>query len=505
MTEVLTAGEMRRRETRAMERGGVSGADLMALAGRGVVDAVFERWPALAWQPHRAIVLCGPGNNGGDGFVVARLLADRGWHVRLWLYGDLARVPPDARLHAARWADVGETLPWSDDGPDVGRADLVVDALFGGGLSRPLPEVISRLSEVWQPDRTVAVDAPSGLCLDSGRALGTALPAALTVTFQRPRLGHHLATGPSFSGDLAVVDIGLDAWMDDPDESPVRLSVAAPLRLEAAGHKYHHGHVMVLSGGVGRGGAARLAAEAALRGGAGLVTIGCPPAALIENAAACGAVMVAAIPDETALRRQIEDRKIASIVIGPGFGVGTRLTRLLDAVLGTGLPAVIDADALTLSAAEPETLFRQVNPACVLTPHDGEFARLFPDLARGLRTPPVSGPAFSRVDAARVAADRAGCTVLLKGPDTVIAAPEGAVVLNAATYRDSVPWLATAGAGDVLAGLVATGLAAGHPAPEAAAAAARLHTDAARHAGPGLTADDLPRAVSAVLTARLAT
>lgn len=498
-SEILTARQMTALEHGAMEAGHAQGGRLMALAGRGVVDAVLTHWPSMAGWPGQAEVLAGPGNNGGDGYVIARLLTRRGWRVRVHAFGDPSRLPADAAAAMAAWlGEGGVVLPLNRSEPDLRQADLVVDALFGGGLARPLPPAAAALVPDWPTGRAVAVDAPSGLCLDSGRALGAVLPAALTVTFQRPRLGHHLADGPSLCGTLAVADIGLDGWITSRS-GPEHVRDARALKPPApnpGGHKYGRGHVLVLSGGVGRGGAARLAAHAALRSGAGLATVGVPPSALIENAARLDAVMVAPLPDPDALAQEIRARRIAAIVLGPGFGHGARLRDFTRTVLATGLPAVLDADALSAWSGDPEGLFGQLHAHAVLTPHGGEFARLFPDLAARLAEPPERGPAFSRIDAAREAAARAGSTVLLKGADTVVATPDGPAWLAPATYADACAWLATAGAGDVLAGTIAAHLANGMEPGPAAACAADRHQRAARRLGPGMTADDLPAALA---------
>jgi len=486
---------MRGIETAAISGGGVTGFDLMQRAGRAVVAAAFEVWPALATTPGRAVVLCGPGNNGGDGYVAAAALADWGWEVAVFGLGEPGALPPDAAAVAAPWR--GRVRPLAEAAA-AGPADLVIDAVFGTGLARPLDGALRDLPGIAAAPggAIVAVDLPSGLCSDSGRVLGAAVTADLTVTFHRAKAGHYLAEGPEHCGALAVADIGLRG----APEGAARLVEAplGPLAKARGGHKFGHGHALVLAGGPGRGGAARLAARAALRVGAGLVTLVVPPTALAENAPRLDAVMLAAVPDGYALRGMLRDERITALALGPGLGL-QRARDLVPPVLAAGRAAVLDADALTAFEGEAEILFGQLHEACVLTPHLGEFARLFPDLAERLRDEPATGPAFSRLDAVREAAARAGCTVLLKGPDTVIAAPEGPALIHAAAYARAAPWLATAGAGDVLAGLVAGLLARGFPAREAAATAAFLHAEAARAFGPGLIAEDLPEALPGVL------
>ena len=554
MTELLTAAQMRAIERAAIEAGEVTGLELMERAGRGVVDAMLKWRPELATAPHRAVVLCGPGNNGGDGFVVARLLKERGWDVEVFLYGrdpaEIDSLPPDAAENARRWREMGEidSYPggWSggEDDPMFIEADIVVDALFGTGLGRALPEALlgfaAMTTELMGPAigprllSVVAVDAPSGLCTDSGKALicsegwPAAVEADLTVSFHRLKLGHFLGLAPELCGELGCVDIGLDRLPIGPPAPPAGARVSARLvedtgigLRKVTGHKYDHGHALVLSGGVGKGGAARMAARGALRIGAGLVTVGCPPAALQENASALDAVMLRAFGEAGELAAFLPERKVNALCIGPGFGHGDRLRAFLGAVLraegppgaadgdaawfiargmgADGLPAVVlDADAIGEFADDPETLFAMLHPACVLTPHQGEFGRLFPDLLEKLTAPATKGPAYSKVDATREAAARAGCVVLFKGPDTVIADPAGRCAVSSAAYERGAPWLATAGTGDVLAGFITGLLARGFSAFDAAQTAAWLHVECALHFGPGLIAEDLPEQLPAV-------
>jgi hydroxyethylthiazole kinase-like uncharacterized protein yjeF len=499
--EFLTCAQMRAVERAAMDSGGVSGVDLMERAGRGVVAAALERWPALAVAPGRALVLCGPGNNGGDGFVVARLLRERGWAVVVFLLGDPARLSPDAAAMHALWHQGGgEVLAWGGAAIAAEPADLVVDAVFGAGLVRPVAaDILAALAAAGSGARRLAIDCPTGLCMDSRRALveqgAGVVPADLTVTFHRARPGHHLADGPALCGALACVDIGLAKVA--PGEM-VRAARARGLSKDMSGHKYTHCHALVLSGPMGRSGAARLAARGALRVGAGLVTVAAPGSAMLECASQLTAIMLRRCDDGVALAALLGDDRINALCLGPGLGTDARAAGLLAAAQASGRSLVLDADALTMLGADP-ALFGALHRACVLTPHDGEFARLFPDIAARLVAPVREGPAFSRIDAARAAAARAGCIVLLKGPATVIADPAGRAVLNAATYGRAAPWLATAGAGDVLAGLI-TGLLARGLAPlEAAEAAAWLHVEAARRVGAGLVAEDLPEALPHVL------
>lgn len=273
------------------------------------------------------------------------------------------------------------------------------------------------------------------------------------------------------------------------------------LRKPTDAHKYDHGHALVLSGGPGRGGAARLAARGALRIGAGLVTLGCPPAAVQENAAQLNAVMLKPLKEVNDLIEMLADGRINAVCLGPGLGRGERAQQMVTAVLAAERATVLDADALTVHEDDPQSLFYQLHETCVLTPHAGEFRRLFPDLAEKLAESGGTGPAYSKIDATREAAARAGCTVLFKGTDTVIADQTGACTVNAAQHDRAAPWLATAGSGDVLAGFIAGLLARGFGPLTAAGTAAWLHTECALSFGPGLVSEDLPEELPKVLRA----
>ena len=552
MTELLTAAQMRAIEQAAIASGEVTGLELMERAGRGVVEAIFEEWPELRATSHRAVVLCGPGNNGGDGFVVARLLKEWGWEVEVFLYGDPEPMPPDARVNYERWLGMGEVsaISTEDDVPtanatidSVWEADLFVDAMFGTGLSRAAPflESISHLlhkcfrDALWwygglgQP-KFVSIDVPSGLCADSGKELcdneGKVLQepyaAYLTVTFHRAKVGHFLSDGANLSTKLHVVDIGLEASnravqskvatyqptvkLVKAPEKFAQLAVEKSVGKQSRSHKYSHGHALILSGPSGRGGAARLAARGALRIGAGVVTVGCPPDAIPEHAARLDAVMLRGVVDGEALEGVLEDGRINALCLGPGMGVGAREVGLVGLALGSRggpppmgvvgrgsprLSVVLDADALTILSQNPD-LFAALHEGCVLTPHAGEFARLFPDIAKKLAAPATKGPAYSKVDATREAAKRTGCVVLYKGPDTVIADPQGRCAINSAHYHRAAPWLATAGSGDVLAGFITGLMARGFSPFDAACTGAWLHVECALSFGPGLIAEDLP-------------
>ncbi|WP_299843069.1 NAD(P)H-hydrate dehydratase [uncultured Roseovarius sp.] len=513
MTELLTAAQMRAIEQAAIESGEVTGLELMERAGRGVVEAIFEEWPELAKTSHRAVVLCGPGNNGGDGFVVARLLKEWGWEVEVFLYGDPKKLPPDAKVNYERWGELGLVSAWQKQTVADLEADLFVDAVFGAGLTRALPaEVGEAHSEFYAKGasfgRLVSIDAPSGLCMDSGRYLGRyhgAVYSWLNVSFHRAGVGQYLDRGPAHCTKNVVKDIGL---AEVGPETPVVLNSERYAEFRGIWelfksdheHKYSHGHALILSGGSGKTGAARLAARGALRIGAGLVTIGVPPSAQMEVAAQVTAVMLRRVEDGDGLAAVLEDARFNALCLGPGLG-GEWAQALVPVALTEGgmkphptvrRSVVLDADALTAFEDAPETLFEMLHENCVLTPHAGEFARLFPDIAEKLNAPTTKGPAYSKVDATREAAQRAGCVVLFKGPDTVIAAPDGRCCINSAQYERAAPWLATAGSGDVLAGFITGLLARGFDPMQATEMAAWLHVECARSFGPGLIAEDLP-------------
>lgn len=495
---------MRAIEQAAIDSGAVTGLQLMERAGAVAAEALLQRWPDLSAGSRAVLILCGPGNNGGDGYVVARHLDRRGCRVRVAALA--APATPDARAMAAEWPG-----PVADLGTDPGGIGsdqpigLCVDALFGTGLARPLaPEIAGLLRAIGASGCPIAaLDILSGLSADTGRSLGDqALPeAALTISFHRPKLGHVLEWGGALSGPVATCDIGLEPWQPAAGDC-AHLAGPAPELLKRAGHKYSHGHALILAGGPGKGGAARLAARAALRVGAGLVTLAAPVAALPQNAARLDAIMLAAAEDAASLAALLRDSRLNALCLGPGLGLGRALA-LVPEALRSARPVVLDADALSAFADGPEALFAQLHRGAVLTPHEGEFARLFPDLGRRLRDAPAQGAAASRLDLVRMAAARAGATVLLKGPDTVISTPEGRAMLAAATGAQAAPWLATAGSGDVLSGLITGLLARGFDPLEAASTGAWLHAEAARVFGPGLIAEDLAETLPQVFRSLL--
>jgi NAD(P)H-hydrate epimerase len=462
--------------------GGVGGTTLMEAAGRAVARAVTG-----CFAPSPALILCGPGNNGGDGYVCARVLADAGWPARVASLGDPHALRGDAAWARSTWRGAVEPLtPATLEAPGI-----VVDALFGAGLARDLDGVARQVVERLDAERrtVVAVDIPSGIDGADGRVRGAAPHAGLTVTFCRAKPGHLLLPGRLHVGELSVADIGIpDAVVARHDiglriNAPGRWLGRMPTRTPDA-HKYRYGHAVVVGGPGHASGAARLAAGAALRIGAGLVSVACEAEASPAYAARLTAVMVKPFATAHGLRRWLADERLNAWLIGPGIGIGPTTRARVAAILGERRSTVLDADALTSFAGRPAELLDMLHPACVLTPHDGEYARLF-------------GHQGDRLRRARAAAAECGAVVLLKGADTVVAAPDG----RAAIQPQAPPWLATAGTGDVLAGLVLGLLAQGMPPFDAASAAVWLHAAAAARHGPTMIAEDIAANVPAALAA----
>ncbi|OZI18544.1 bifunctional ADP-dependent NAD(P)H-hydrate dehydratase/NAD(P)H-hydrate epimerase [Bordetella genomosp. 9] len=475
---LLTPQEMAAADQAAM-LAGHAGIMLMENAGAAVARAVRARW-----APRPVAVLCGPGNNGGDGFVAARYLAAAGWPVTVSLLGTVQALKGDAAHHAALWP--GDVLPLS---PSVLEgAELVIDAIFGAGLARPVDGLAAATLQAAQERGlpVCAVDTPSGVDGGTGAVRGTAVPAACTVTFFRKKPGHLLLPGRALCGELIVADIGIP---------PSVLETIGPQAHENApedwlrrfpwprmdGHKYARGHAVVMGGEVMTG-AARLSALAAARIGAGLVTVAAPAAAWTVYASALTSIMVQPVADDAAFQELLTDSRKNAIAIGPGAGISDATRAHVQAALATRRAVVLDADALTAFTDKSATLFHAIRGPCVLTPHEGEFGRLF-------------DRAGDKLASARRAAQRSGAVVLLKGADTVIAAPDGRAAINA----NAPPDLATGGSGDVLTGMITGLLAQGMEAFDAACAAAWIHGAAATAHGPGLIAEDLPALIPGVL------
>lgn len=482
---LLTNTEMGRADELSVAAG-IPSLSLMDNAGR----LVAREARALLGAGRRVVILCGPGNNGGDGFVAARYLLEGGAEVRVALLAPAAALKGDAATMAQRWS--GEVEPLS--AKLVDGADLIVDALFGAGLARPITglaaDVIAAVNASGIP--VVAVDVPSGLDGTTGEALGPVIEATRTVTFFRRKPGHLLLPGRKLCGPVAVGEIGTPDSVLDVIDAKTWANAPGLWREQFPwpkidGHKYSRGHALVVSGPAAHTGAARMGARAALRVGAGLVTVASPEDALIVNAAHLTAVMLLPFDGASGLANILADKRKNAVLLGPALGVGENSRRLVKAALGSGAAVVLDADAITSYADTPNELFGAIaaNPGrpVVLTPHDGEFHRLFGDLSP------------CKLERARAAARHSGAIVVLKGPDTVVAAPDGRAAIN----ENAPPWLATAGAGDVLAGFIVGLLAQGMPGFDAAGAGVWLHGAAAAAFGPGLIAEDIPETLPAVL------
>ncbi|WP_045836720.1 NAD(P)H-hydrate dehydratase [Hyphomicrobium sp. 99] len=509
MNELLTPAETAEADRLAAVEN-VASLDLMARAGKAVADVatLMTRGPDT-----RIAVLCGPGNNGGDGFVAARLLRDHGFDVRVFLLGEKSALKGDAAEMARRWP-----LPIRPATPDALQSmHLVIDALFGAGLSRPLEGEAAELVEAVNASGlpVLAVDVPSGLDGASGEVRGVAIHARRTVTFFRKKPGHLLMPGRELCGEVTVADIGIPEKVLETLKP--RLHENGPLLWishlnwpKDGGHKYDRGHAVVVSGPALQTGAARLGARGALRVGAGVVTLVGNATATAIIATQITSIMVRSVSGAKALSEFLRDQRRNAVLIGPGASVGSDTAADVLAILESSASVVLDADALTSFAdpeddgdrgeasmgflarngdrgpAQPSTLFAAIKERqapVVMTPHEGEFRRLFGELPG------------SKVERARTAAAQSGAVILLKGSDTVVAAPDGRAIINS----NAPAWLATAGSGDVLAGFVTGLLAQRVPAFEAASAAVWLHGECAAAFGIGLIAEDLPDLLPGVL------
>ncbi|MCM5552982.1 NAD(P)H-hydrate dehydratase [Pleomorphomonas sp. NRK KF1] len=488
---LLTPAEMSRADALTIAAG-IPGERLMENAGYAVADVICARFS----QGARAIVLCGMGNNGGDGFVVARVLKQRGLVVRVALALSEGMTARDLKGDAAgaerAWR--GETLPATPELFD--GATVIVDALYGAGLSRDISgrdaELIAAVNVAHaEGARVYAVDLPSGIDGSTGEVRGTAVLADETVTFFRRKPGHLLLPGRTHCGRVRLAQIGIGSEVlaeIAPQTAANGPSLWSDCWPEAAidSHKYSRGAALVASGPLPSCGAARLAAEAALRSGAGIVTVATPPDAVATVAAWRAAFVVKPAADMAALATLLGEPRLRAAVLGPGLGLGDDVWQAVRGALEGNMALVLDADAITQASRRPDETFALIKAregGVVLTPHEGEFGRLFPDIGG------------SKLDRARAAAARSGAVVLLKGPDTVVAHPDGRAVIN----ENGTAALATAGSGDVLAGIIGGLLAAGRPAFESAALAVWMHGEAGRIAGPGSFADEIAVALRSVL------
>jgi ADP-dependent NAD(P)H-hydrate dehydratase / NAD(P)H-hydrate epimerase len=504
MHEILTAAEMREAERRTVAAG-ASSFDLMQRAGRAVAETALRMLQTRATQgeePHnvKVTVLCGPGNKGGDGFITATELAARGYGVDVALLGDRADLTGDADRAAALWHGPIAAI---DTSGAVAHAlvnappALIIDALFGIGLNRPVTGPAATLIASLPRMPILAIDIASGIACDSGAVLGIAVHATRTVTFGRLKPGHLLMPGRHYGGAVEIADIGIDptviAGLDCQTVHNVPGIWCEDFPVpDATAHKYTRGWAAVVCGPALSTGAARLAAMTALRAGAGIVTLHAAPDAATVLAHHLTAIMIRGTSSIEAFTEGLTDARLRSIVIGPALGLDDDAQLKLAAVLARNVGVVIDADALTLLARHRAVLWPLLTSrtaATVLTPHAGEFNRLFgvaPDQQQA-----------DRLSAACIAAHTSGATIILKGADTIVAAPDGRVAINDNAPAD----LATAGTGDVLAGLAGGLLAQGVAEFQAAAMAVWMHGAAARHVGPGLIAEDLPHAMPRIVDA----
>src|ERR1700712_5456728 len=468
--EVLTTAEMERADKLTIAAG-TPGFALMLSAGQAVAEAAMD---LVAEGP--ILVVAGRGNNGGDGFVAAAELAARGRDVSVILLCERDSLQGDAASAARGWKF--PVLPFNPQA--IGRPALIIDALFGAGLNRPVKgdphDMIEAIDAIGAP--VLSVDLPSGINGDSGAIMGVAVRATETVTFFRRKPGHLLLPGRIHCGRVRLAAIGIDRRVLDEikprtfENIPQVWRHGFPLpRIDT--HKYVRGHAVVVSGDIAATGAARMAARGSLRAGAGLVTLASPRDALAVNAPALTAVMGRPIDTVAEFAELMSDKRFNACVIGPGAGIGERTCDFVLAALSEQRGLVLDADALTSFARAPDRLFEAVkashDPQVVLTPHEGEFPRLFSDISN-------KHPFRSKLERVRAAADRSGAVVLLKGPDTVVASPDG----RAAIASNAPPWLATAGAGDVLSGMIGGVLAQSVPGLEAPRIGALMHRGARR-------------------------
>lgn len=483
--EILSSAQMKTSEQIA-KQSGVDGFSLMKAAGQAVADEILNRF-----SPMPVLVLCGSGNNGGDGFVVASLLKKKRWPVSLACAVSLGELQGEAARASDLWK--GKVLSFEDLA--LPNGGMIVDSVFGTGLSRPIEgEIAEVLETVQQSSCTViAVDVPSGMNADTGECQGCTPQADLTVTFFRKKLGHVLMPALDACGEIVVANIGI------PDHA---LEALGPVITETApengwgdwaadkprnSHKYDYGHVLVL-GGRHMTGAACLVGKSALRAGAGLCTIAAYSEAALVYKSYCPSLIVEPLDELARFKEHLKDTRRNVVIIGPGAGFENP-PALKKAVFDT-LAAepkrvcILDADALTVFADDLRTFYKALGPHCILTPHEGEFARLFPDLTG------------SKIERAKAAAARTKSIIVLKGPDTVVAKPDGGCAVNTTGNG----WLATAGAGDVLAGLIAGFVARGlGDLFGAVCAAVWCHGKAGENLGAGLISADLPDQIPLVL------
>tara|TARA_B100001105_G_scaffold252249_1_gene243430 strand:+ start:1905 stop:3404 length:1500 start_codon:yes stop_codon:yes gene_type:complete len=487
ITEVLTSEQMYRADFLA-SKNGISSYQLMRNAGKRIAREIIKKH-----QKGRVLILCGRGNNGGDGFVVARLLSARGWPVQVGILKSLKKMKDDALRASEEWEGVTFELSLPQLKKRINGCSVVVDALFGIGLNRPVKENIKGLINAINKSEIpcVSIDIPSGIDADSGKILGTAIKANETISFFRPKLGHILFPGREYSGNLIISDIGIPDSVIQKIKPTIFLNSPKLWNKKFPwpsyqDHKYSRGHALVM-GGEEMTGAARLAARACLRIGSGLVTIAANKSSSKIYKMEMPEILSVTVDSLHDLKKIISDKRKNVFLVGPGIGVSRLSSKKVLLLLSKKRPCVLDADAISAFKDSPKKLFKSVFPRCVLTPHEGEFARLFPKIAKRKNINKVAKCVLAAFDANGV--------VLLKGSDTVISRPDGLSVVNC----NAPPTLATAGSGDVLAGIITGLIAQGMNSFDASVSGAWIHGEAAKLFGPGLVADDLPNLIPLVL------
>lgn len=486
MHELLTPSEMCFADKLTIKNG-LSGITLMENAGHAIASVVQKKFPSAG----KILVICGTGNNGGDGFVAARLLQDAGLTVKFYICGDITTIRGDAELALAKLSKDNLLTNIAD----LQEYDLLIDALLGAGLDRDvtgsIADLINLINESGKP--VVSIDLPSGIDGASGLVRGAAIKANASVTFFRYKPGHFLMPGREYCGELHLHQIGIESSvLEKIDVLAVRnimdIWVGQFPRINQSTHKYNRGHTLVISGPVETAGAARLAAMTALRSGSGLVTVAASSEQLMAHASHLTSVMLRRADSISDMDAILEDCRINCVVLGPGLPPHQKTADLVQVVLSFKRLAVLDAGALSCFVDDPEILYEAIKKNgrdVVLTPHEGEFVRLFP----------YESCSPSKIERARQAASSSGAIIVLKGSDTVIASPDGRISVSS----NAPPWLATAGSGDVLAGMVAGLLAQGMPAFEAACAANWFHGEAANILGPAMISSDLDEGLRLVL------
>ncbi len=488
MHELLTPAQMNKADQLTIS-GGVAGIELMEAAGNSLCDILLGEFP----EARKILIVCGNGNNGGDGLVAARVLADAGLKVDLLFAGNKDRIQGDAAIARDRLGSNVSIV----DGLHQQQYDVIVDALFGAGLDRNIEGGLARLIREINETNTpvLSVDLPSGIDGATGEILGTAIRAEVTVTFFRRKPGHFLYPGRDHCGQVFLTQIGIRPAVLEQIGAATILNTPQLWRekfaiAEPDGHKHNRGHTLVVSGEISMCGAARLVAGSALRAGSGLVTIACAADVLHASAASVTSLMLCEAAKSDELLAVLQDRRINCVAMGPGMQPDPTTCAKVLAVLSAYRHMVLDAGALSAFGDSQEDLFAAINAtqkSVVLTPHEGEFFRLFTDQAAS----------HSKIRRAQSAAAISGATVVLKGPDTVVASPDG----KTCVADNAPPWLATAGSGDVLTGIIAGLLAQGMPPFEAAAAAVWIHGDAAARLGAPMISSDLDQGIRQSISA----